>query len=60
MKTKIDMVEHVMSEINYAKNHIDQCIGTGSNDHMLDLALSELQESIKFLNIIKKELKDSE
>lgn len=60
MKTKIDMVEHVMSEINYAKDHIDQCIDTGSNDHMLNLALSELQESIKFLNIIKKELKDSE
>lgn len=35
-------------------------IGTGSNDRMLNLALSELQESIKFLNIIEKELKDSE
>ena len=60
MKTKINMVAHVMSEINYAKDHIDQCIGAGSNDHILNLALSELQESIKFLNIIKKELKDSE
>ena len=59
MKTKIEMVDQVISEINYAKKHISLCAGAGF-DGSLELALLDLQEALKFLNIIKEQLKDSE
>ena len=59
MKTKIEIVDQVISEINYAKKHIGLCTGAGF-DSSLELALCDLQEALKFLNIIKEQLKDSE
>ena len=59
MKTKIEMVDQVISEINYAKKHIGLCADADFGGS-LELALCDLQEALKFLNIIKEQLKDSE
>ena len=46
-------------EINYAKKHIGLCADADFGGS-LELALCDLQEALKFLNIIKEQLKDSE